>query len=80
MNDFVKFMEKLISKGYATESTALDENSACQYLHHHGVYNQNKPSKAHIVFDLIEEFQGSSIKKLLLPGLDLSSQIVGVLL
>ena len=29
MNDFVKFTEKLISKGYATESTALDENSAC---------------------------------------------------
>ena len=26
MNDFVKFMEKLISKGYATESTVLAEN------------------------------------------------------
>ena len=69
-----------MSKGYATESTAAAENGKCWYLPHHGVYNPNKPGKIRVVFDLSAEFQGTSINKSLLPGPDLTNQIVGVLL
>ena len=51
-NDYMNFMKELMSKGYATESTAAAENGKCWYLPHHGVYNPNKPGKVHIVFDL----------------------------
>ena len=74
-NDYMKFMKELMSKGYATESTAVAEN-----LPHHGVYNQNKPGKVHVVFDLIAEFRGALLNKSLLPGPDLANQIIDVLL
>ena len=79
-NDYMKFMKELMSKGYATESTAAAENGKCWYLPHHGVYNRNKLGKIRIVFDLSAEFPGTSINKSLLPGPDLANQIVGVLL
>ena len=79
-NDYMNFIKKLMSKGYGTESTAAAENGKSLYLPHQGVYNQNKPGKTRIVFDLSTEFQGTSINKSLLPGPDLDSQIVGVLL
>ena len=44
-------MKELMLKGYATELTAAAENGKCWYLHHHGVYNQNKPDKICEVFD-----------------------------
>ena len=79
-NDYMNFMKELISKGYVTESTAAAKNGKCWYLPHHGVYNPNKPGKICVVFDLRAEFQGTSINKSLLPGPDLTNQIVGVLL
>ena len=79
-NDYMNFIKKLMSKGYGTESTAAAENGKSLYLPHQGVYNQNKPGKTRIVFDLSTEFQGTSINKSLLPGPDLDSQIVDVLL
>ena len=80
MNDHMKFMKKLMSNGYATESRATVENGKCWYLPHHGVYNQNKPGKIHVVFYLSAEFQGTSINKSLLSGPDLANQIVCFLL
>ena len=79
-NDYMKFMKELMSKGYATESTAVAEYGKCWYLPHHGVYNQNKPGKIRVVFSLSAEFQGALINKSLLPGPDLANQIIGVLL
>ena len=76
----MKFMKKLLSKGYATEWTAAVENGKCWYLPHRGVYNQNKPDKIWVVFELSAQFQGTSISESLLPGPDLANQIVGVLL
>ena len=73
-------MKELMSKGYATESTAVAKNGKCWYLPHHGVYNQSKPGNIRIVFDLSAEFQGASINKSLLPGPDLTNQIIGFLL
>ena len=73
-------MKEMMSKGYATESEAVAENGKCWYLPHHGVYNQNKPGKIRVVFDLSAEFQGASINKSLLPGPDLANQIIAILL
>ena len=78
--DYMKFINELILKGYARESTSAVEAGKCWYLSHHGVYHPNKPGKIRVVFDLSAEFQGASINKALLPGPDLINQIVGVLL
>ena len=77
-NDHMKFMKELMSKGYATESTAAAENEKCWNFPRHGVYNQNKYGKICIVFDLSTEFHRTSINKSLLPGPDLADQIIGV--
>ena len=60
-NDYMKFIKELMSKGYGTESTAAAENEKCWYLPHQGVYNQSKPGKICVVFNLTAEFQGTSI-------------------
>ena len=73
-------MNKLILKGYARESTSTADAGKCWYQTHHGVYHPKKPGKISVVFDLSAEFHGTSINKALLPGHDLTSQIVGVLL
>ena len=78
--DYMKFMNELILKGYARESTSAAEAGKCWYLPHHGVYHSNKPGKIRVVFDLRAEFHGTSINKALLPGHDLTNEIVGVLL
>ena len=78
--DYMKFMNELILKGYARESTSALEVGKCWYLPHHGVYHPNKPRKIRVVFDLSAEFHGTSINKALLSGPNLTNQIVGVLL
>ena len=78
--DFVKFMDELIKKSYARESTTAVEAGKCWYLPHHAVYRPNKPGKIRVVFDLSAEFHGTSINKALLSGPDSTNQIVGVLL
>ena len=79
-NDYRTLIKELISKGYATESTAAAENGKCWYLPHHEVYNQNKAGKIRIAFNLSAEFQGTSISKSLLHGTDFANQMVVVLL
>ena len=49
------------------------------YLPHHGVYHTNKPGKIRMVFDLSAEYKGTCLNKELLPGPDLTNQIIGVL-
>ena len=73
-------MNKLILMGYTGESTSAVEAGKSWYLPHHGVYHPNKPGKIRVVFDLGAEFHGRSINKALLAGLDLTKQIVGILL
>ena len=78
--DYMKFMNKLMLKGYARESTSAVEAGKCWYLPHHGVYDPNKPGKIRVIFELNAEFHGTSINNALLPGPDLTNQILGVLL
>ena len=49
INGYMKFMKKLISKGYATESKVASENEKCWYLPQHGVYSRNRRGKIRIV-------------------------------
>ena len=78
--DYIKFMNELILKGYARESTSAAETVKYWYLPHHGVYHPNKPGKIRVIFNLSPDFHETSINKALLPGPDLTNQIVGVLL
>ena len=57
--DYIKFMNELILKGYARESTSAAETGKCWYLPHHGVYHPNKPGKMRVVFELSAEFHGT---------------------
>ena len=43
---------------------------------HHAVHHPRKPGKIRVVFDCSAEFEGKSINKELLPGPDLTNQIV----
>ena len=61
--DYMKFMNELILKGYVRESTSALEAGKCWYLPHHGVYHPNQPGKIRVVFDLSAEFHGTSINK-----------------
>ena len=78
--DYVKFMDELVKKGYVRESTTAVEAGKCWYLPYHAVYHPNKPGKILVAFDLSVEFHGTSINKALLSGPDLTNQMVGVLL
>ena len=79
-DDYIEFMKELTSKGYAKESSKVAESDYCWYLPHHGVYHPKKPRKISVVFDLSAEHHGVSVNKELLPGPDLTNQIIGVLL
>ena len=49
-------------------------------ISHHRVTNPNKPGKLRIVFGAAAEFAGTSLKKNLLQGPDMTNSHVGVLL
>ena len=46
----------------------------------HGMYHPAKPGKTRVVFDCSVEYLGYALKKQLIPGPDLTNQIVGVLI
>ena len=59
----------------------LRPEKLCWYRPHFGLYHPKKKNKIHVVFDAAAESNGVSLnKKLLLPGPDLTSNLLGVLL
>ena len=74
------FMEDMIKKGYARVSKQTPEKGKYWYIPHHGVHHPAKPNKIRVVFDCSAEHQGTSINNELVPGPDLTNQIIGVLL
>ena len=58
----------------------LRPEKLCWYLPHFGLYHPKKKNKIHVVFDAAAESNGVSLNKLLLPGPDLTSNLLGVLL
>ena len=78
-DDYLKLMKELISKGYAKNHQQL-LNQVVAGTYHTMVDHPNKLGKICVVFDLSAEHHCVLINKELLPGPDLTYQIVGVLL
>ena len=77
--DYKCFMDDLGANGFSRKTTSSSTDDSTWYLPHHGVYHPCKPGKIRVVFDCGAEFHGTSLNKELLPGPDLTSQLVGVL-
>ena len=80
--DYVTFMNGIISKGYAREvpkaNMKIDEGKTW-YLPHHGIYHPNKPGKIRVVFDCSCNYKGTSLNEELLQGPNLTNSLVGIL-
>ena len=75
------FMKDLIEKGYAEEVPDKEvQDGKVWYLPHHGVYHPEKLNKIRVVFDASAKFQGISLNQALLPGPDLTNNLISVLL
>ena len=75
--DDSNFMEDLFQKWYAERSpNASDGNK--WYIPHYGVYHPAKPGKIRVVFDCSAEYLGYALNEQLIPGPDLTNQIIGV--
>ncbi|XP_066910989.1 uncharacterized protein [Clytia hemisphaerica] len=77
--DYVKFMNDIISKGYATKADKPPADSKTWYIPHHGVYHPKKPDKIRVVFDCSMKANGYCLNQELLQGPDLTNQLMGVL-
>ena len=77
--DYKKYMNDLLEKGYARRCNETPTGKTW-YIPHHALYHPSKPGKIRVVFDCSAEFEGKSINKDLLPGPDLTNQIVSILI
>ena len=77
--DYKRFIEDLLNKGYARKSKQGSPEGKIWYIPHHGVYHPSKPGKIQVVFDCSDGYQGISLNKSLMSGPDLTNQIVGVI-
>ena len=75
---YKKFMEELLTNGYAREAQGEGPTGRTWYLPHHGVFSETK-KKIRVVFDCGAEFKGESLNNHLISGPDLTSHLVGVL-
>ena len=74
------FMDDMLAKGYAKKSTSPAPLRKTWYIPHHGVFNPNKPGKIRVLFDCSAEVGGESVNRNLFTGLDLTNQLIGVLI
>ena len=73
------FIDDLVANEFSRKATSPSADDSTWYLSHHGVCHPCKTGKIRVVFDCGAEFHGTSLNKELLPGPDLTSQLVGVL-
>ena len=83
--DYLKFMEKILTKGHASpvpqeEVTSKSQTGKVWYLPHFGVYHPKKPTQIRVVFDSSAEFEGVSLNKELLSGPHMMNSLLGVLI
>ena len=74
--DYVEFMEKIISKGHASEIPATEieaPSGQVWYLPHFGIYHPKKPTQIRVVFDSSAEYDHVSLNK------ELTNRLTGVL-
>ena len=78
LDNYKKFMDNLILKGYAKQSEVV-QSGKLWYIPHHAVYHPSKQGKIKVVFDCSAEFQGKIINRELLSRPDLTNQIIGIM-
>ena len=76
--DYVKFMNEVLSRGDAEEAPMLAQQGVKWYIPHHGVYHPKK-NKIRVVLDCSARFKGTSLNDHLLSGPDLTNSLGGVL-
>lgn len=74
---YAEVMKELLSKGYAEEATNEPVPGKYWYLPHHGV---PKKDSVRIVYDGAAKAHGIALNEAVLPGPDLTSNLLGVLL
>lgn len=77
---FINFMQNLFDKGFAEEAPAIPSHKECWYLPIFGVYHPRKPSQIRVVFDSSARYEGASLNQVLLPGPNLTNDLLGVLM
>ena len=77
--DYKKYMNDLLEKGYARRCNETPTGKTW-YIPHHAVYHPSKPGKICVVFECSAESEGKSINRKLLPGPDLTNQIISILI
>ena len=81
-SEYTSFMEEIIAQGYAetvNEQETQNDSHNVWYIPHHGVFHPKK-KKIRVVFDCSARFETISLNDLLLPGPDLTNDLLGVLL
>ena len=76
--DYIKFVNKILSRGDAKEAPAVDREDVKWYIPHHGVYHLKK-NKIRVVFDYSAKCKGTSLNDHLLSGPNLTNNLIGVL-
>ena len=72
-----------INKGHTetlTENQSKTLTSITNYIPHYGVTNVNKPGKVMVTYDEAEEFNNTSLNKILLKGPDLLNNFIDIFL
>ena len=77
--DYQCFKDDLAANGFSEKATSPSTDDSTWYLPHHGVYHLFQSGKIRVVFDCCAEFHDTSLNKKLLPGPDLTSQLIGLL-
>ena len=76
--DYARFMEDIIQKGYAEKSSQQVQQGKTWFIPHRGLYHPSKPGKIRVLFNFSAEYNGVSINKSLMSGLDLTNQIISI--
>ena len=76
--DYARFMEDIIQKGYAEKSSQQVQQGKTWFIPHRGFYHPSKPGKIRVLFNFSAEYNGVSINKSLMSGLDLTNQIISI--
>ena len=76
----INFMHDIINKGHAElqDKKKSQQGKGC-YISHHAVFHSSKPAKIRVLFYCSAEWHSISVNKSLISGLDLTNQIIWVL-
>ena len=81
--DYVGFLEEVISEGYAEkvpQNVLNRSDGKVWFIPHRAVYHHKKPDKIRVVFNCSAQFRGTSLNNELFQGRDLTNSLVGVLI